>query len=158
MKGERAMSQRTMRADWETPAGIFDPLNAEFGFTMDAAANSENSKCGERFLGPQSAYAEDGISADWSREVVWLNPPYGHRNLWGWMKKAYLESRHATVVCLVPSHTGQVWWHDWVIDKASEIRWIKGKIKFVGAQSCAPFPSCIVIYRPSAGHPLGEKP
>jgi site-specific DNA-methyltransferase (adenine-specific) len=143
-KGLRAMSTRTMREDWETPASVFDPLNAEFGFTLDGAATKGNTKCA-KFQSP-----EPQTWADWRGEVVWLNPPYGYLNLAHWMAKAYRESQAngATVVCLVPAHTGQPWWHDCVVGKASEIRWIRGKIKFVGAESCAPFPSCIVIYRP----------
>ena len=143
MKGVRAMSQRTMREDWATPWPMFEKFNAEFHFTADGAATKWNTKCARFWL--------DSLPVDWSEDVVWLNPPYGYLNLAKWMGKAYRESLNgATVVCLVPAHTGQPWWHDWVINKASEIRWIKGKVKFVGAASCAPFPSCIVIYRPSA--------
>src|SRR5690606_5595624 len=32
------------REDWETPASVFDPLNEEFGFTLDAAASDHNAK------------------------------------------------------------------------------------------------------------------
>lgn len=145
--GQRAMAKRTMREDWATPPSVFEPLHAEFRFTMDAAATAQNRKV-PNHLGPDSIYATDALTVSWSREVVWLNPPYGYLNLAKWMEKAWRESFDSTVVCLVPAHTGQPWWHDWVVGKASEIRWIKGKIKFVGAQSCAPFPSCIVIYRP----------
>src|SRR5690606_15634547 len=31
--------------DRETPADVFDPLNAEFGFTLDAASAHHNRKC-----------------------------------------------------------------------------------------------------------------
>ena len=32
-------------ADWETPQELFDRLNAEFHFTLDAAADERNHKC-----------------------------------------------------------------------------------------------------------------
>lgn len=139
-----------MREDWATPASIFDPLQKEFGLTLDAAATRENRKC-EVYFG-DGGVELDAFTVNWTQERVWLNPPYGYKNLAHWMAKAFHESQAngATVVCLVPAHTGQPWWHDCVIGKASEIRWIRGKIKFVGAASCAPFPSCIVIYRPPA--------
>ena len=35
----------TGRQDWETPNELFDPLNAEFGFTLDVCATVENAKC-----------------------------------------------------------------------------------------------------------------
>jgi len=33
------------RGDWETPQNIFDALNEEFHFTLDAAADINNAKC-----------------------------------------------------------------------------------------------------------------
>jgi phage N-6-adenine-methyltransferase len=143
--GERAMAKRTMHEEWETPASIFDPLHAEFKFTLDAAALPHNAKCAA-YITP----AQNALTLSWGErgDSIWLNPPYGYRNLDLWMGKAYRQSLVGrTVVCLVPAHTGQPWWHQWVVGKASEIRWIRGKVKFVGAASCAPFPSCIVIYR-----------
>ena len=147
MKGERAMSARAMREDWATPAHVFDPLHAEFRFTIDAAASHDNAKL-PRYWTVDDA---DALEQPWPEgERVWLNPPYGARNLRVWMQKAYeaARDRGCTVVCLVPAYTGQPWWHECVIDKASDIRWIRGRIKFVGAAGSAPFPSCVVIYRP----------
>lgn len=54
----------------------------------------------------------------------------------------------ATVVCLVPSRTGPGWWHNHVMDGASVVRFVKGRSKFGGATSSAPFDSAVVIYRP----------
>lgn len=150
MSPQRTHSPRAMADDWGTPQSVFDPLHAEFGFTLDAAALPHNAKCAT-YLTPD----HDALSWPWAG-VVWLNPPYGYRNLARWMRKAYEESRGergATVVCLVPAHTGQPWWHEWVVGKASEIRWIKGKVRFLKPDGspgdCAPFPSCLVIYRPT---------
>lgn len=33
------------RDDWETPQELFDELDAEFRFTLDAAASENNHKC-----------------------------------------------------------------------------------------------------------------
>lgn len=142
--GQRAMSKRVMHEEWETPWPLFSECNQEFRFTVDAAASPGNAK-----VEPYWTVETNGLAQDWRGHRVWLNPPYGHRNLRDWMGKAWSESRHgALVVCLVPSHTGQKWWQESVAGKASEIRWLPGKVKFVGADSCAPFYSCIVIYRP----------
>jgi phage N-6-adenine-methyltransferase len=139
-----AMSPREMREDWETPPEIFAPLHREFQFTLDAAADVANAKVSEFY-----SVEQDSLKMRWAPHRVWLNPPYGHRSLREWMAKAYAESLHgALVVCLVPAYTGQVWWHESVVDKAGEIRWIKGKIRFVGARHHAPFASCVVIYHP----------
>ena len=140
-KGQPAMSVRAMREDWCTPDSIFAPLHAEFQFTLDGAATAENAKL--------PRFSRDAFSEYWGNECVWLNPPYGHLNLMRWMKRAYLGSRFgATVVCLVPSHTGQKWWQEYAT-KANEVRWIPGKITFVGAANCAPFYSAVLVFRPS---------
>ena len=46
--------------DWETPKELFDKLNKEFCFTVDAAALPTNAKC-PRFWSP----AEDGLQQNW---------------------------------------------------------------------------------------------
>jgi site-specific DNA-methyltransferase (adenine-specific) len=75
-----------------------------------------------------------------------MNPPYG-REIGKWMKKAVEEwKRGNTVVCLVPARTDTAWWHDYAIK--GEIRFIRGRLKFGGGKSSAPFPSAIVIFRP----------
>lgn len=127
------------RPDWETPPELFAKIDAEFHFGIDAAANSQNTKC-EWFL-------EDGLNLDWGRNVIWLNPPYD-ASLPRWVAKARAESdAGATVVCLLPARTDTRWWHEHVEGRA-EVRFIKGRIRFVGAPFNAPFPSCFVIYRP----------
>ena len=142
-EGVRAMSARTMREDLGTPDKVFNPLHAEFRFTVDGAAHAQNAKL--------PRYWDDSLDLDWSGERVWLNPPYGHKNLRRWIGKAWRESqRGALVVCLVPSNTGQVWWTEYAI-KASEIRWIRGKLRFEGAKSCAPFASVVLIFLPAVG-------
>ena len=88
----------------------------------------------------------DGLKQDWSRNKTnWMNPPYG-REIKHWMKKA--SESGANVVCLVPARTDTEWWHNYVIGKAAEIRFIKGRVKFTGGNGKdAPFPSAIVIYK-----------
>ncbi len=74
-----------------------------------------------------------------------MNPPYG-RAIGTWIRKALEESiRGATVVCLAPARTDTLWWHGDVM-KAREIRLLKGRLTFVGAQAPAPFPSAVVIF------------
>jgi hypothetical protein len=53
----------------------------------------------------------------------------------------------ALVVMLLPARTDTRWWHDYVIPYASEIRFIRGRLKFGGAKNSAPFPSALVIFR-----------
>ena len=46
--------------EWSTPQDVFDKLNEEFHFTLDAAATPENAKC-ERYY----TKAEDGLKMPW---------------------------------------------------------------------------------------------
>ncbi|MBW2662908.1 MAG: adenine methyltransferase [Deltaproteobacteria bacterium] len=128
--------------EWSTPQGVFDNLDDEFGFTLDPCATHENAKCKKYFT-----QTEDGLKQDWGTEKVFMNPPYG-RVIGGWMKKAYESSLNgATVVCLIPAKTDTRWFHEYAIK--GEIRVIKGRLKFGDAKNSAPFPSAIVIFRPS---------
>jgi site-specific DNA-methyltransferase (adenine-specific) len=49
------------------------------------------------------------------------------------------------IVALIPVSTSSNWWHEYVWKK-SEIEFIRGRVKFVGAKYTAPFSSCLVIY------------
>jgi len=132
--------------EWPTPQGLFDELNEEFGFALDPCATDENAKCEMYFT-----KEDDGLKQDWEKETVFMNPPYG-REIGEWMKKAYESSfKGATVVCLVPARTDTRWWHDYAMN-ASEIKFIKGRLKFGDAKNSAPFPSAVVVFRPSGDH------
>ena len=62
------------------------------------------------------------------------------------MEKAKLEADLGkTIVLLVPSRTDTRWFHDYAL-KATEIRFIKGRLTFGDATNSAPFPSCLVIF------------
>ncbi len=66
-----------------------------------------------------------------------------------WVKKAYESAQAgATVVCLLPVRSDTHWWHDYVLPYA-EGRYMRGRMKFNGIGNSAPFPSAIVIFRPS---------
>lgn len=129
---------------WSTPQSFYDKLNAEFRFTLDAAANAENAKC-SNYLGPGSQLAEDALTAPWLG-TVWLNPPYG-RGIGQWVQKAADEAAGgATVVALVPARTDTKWWHEHAL-RAHQIRFVKGRIHF-GDAGAAPFPSAVLVFFP----------
>lgn len=77
-----------------------------------------------------------------------MNPPYG-REIAEWMNKARESAQNgATIVCLVPARPDTDWW--WENALAGEIRFIRGRIRFIGTTSAAPFPSAIVVLKPKA--------
>jgi site-specific DNA-methyltransferase (adenine-specific) len=127
------------RTDWETPSALFRLLDVEFAFTLDVCATRLNRKC-RRYFTP----AINGLRQPWPGSC-WMNPPYG-RAIGVWVKKALEESQTgAIVVCLLPARIDTAWWHDGVM-KASEIRLLRGRLRFVGAASPAPFPSAVAIF------------
>lgn len=127
---------------WETPPTLFRGLDEEFRFTLDAAASTENAKC-LRFF----SETDNALNQPWAPHKVWLNPPYG-RTVGAWVRKARDEAdAGAVVVMLLPVRTDTRWFHDHVLGRA-EVRFLRGRVKFVGAQAGAPFPSMIVIFRP----------
>ena len=128
--------------DWETPQDLFDELDDEFHFTLDAASSDLNAKCEKHYT-----VEDDGLSQSWAGNNMFLNPPYG-RNMKDWMRKAYEESQaeNTTVVVLVPARTDTAWFHDYVYGKA-ELRFLRGRLKFGGCENSAPFPSLVVVYR-----------
>jgi site-specific DNA-methyltransferase (adenine-specific) len=124
---------------WATPQDFFDALDAEFHFTLDACAVKENAKCTAYYTPEQN-----GLDQPWTGQV-WCNPPYG-RNVGQWVKKAHdTASGGGCVVMLLPARTDTRWFHDYIYGK-TEVRFIKGRLKFGGCQNAAPFPSMVVIF------------
>lgn len=123
--------------EWGTPPELFAELDKEFHFELDVCALPSNAKC-EIYFTPD----DNGLKQEWNG-ICWMNPPYG-REIGKWMAKAKLSADEgATVVCLVPARTDTEWW--WENCIGGEIRFIKGRLTFEGANSGAPFPSAVVV-------------
>lgn len=130
MNTELMFSSKT--DEWETPRDLFDRLDDEFHFTLDVCATEQNAKCARYFTKEQ-----DGLSREW-RGVVWCNPPYG-RTVGSWVRKAHeAATRGATVVMLLPARTDTRWFHEFLYEKPGvEVRFLKGRLKFGGADQTA---------------------
>lgn len=131
---------------WETPKDFFNELNKEFNFDLDVASTHENAKTDRHFT-----EEDDGLNQDWIGNVF-CNPPYG-REISAWVEKAYKESQkehNKVVVLLIPARTDTRYWHDYIFGKASDIRFLKGRLKFElngESKQSAPFPSAVIVYR-----------
>lgn len=146
---ERRMNSALLsskKMDYCTPQGFFDTLNAEFHFTLDAAATEKSAKC-KNFYTPET----DGLTAPWNigGGSAFCNPPYG-RALGAWVRKAYEEAQAGTtVVLLIPARTDTAYFHDYIYGKA-EIRFLRGRLHFEDEDGNrfppAPFPLMVVIY------------
>ena len=80
-------------------------------------------------------------------EVVFCNPPYG-REIYKWVEKCYWEGHkeNTVVVMLIPARTDTKYFHDFILNR-SEVRFVKGRLKFGDAKDGAPFPSMSVVFR-----------
>jgi len=130
--------------EWETPQDFYDKLNKKYKFTLDPCATHENHKCEKYYT-----IEDDGLLKSWKGETVFVNPPYG--DIGKWVEKAHYEAtiNESTVVMLIPSRTDTKYWHDYIMDSASAIYFIKGRLKFnndQGITNAAPFPSVVVVF------------
>ena len=133
--------QTSDTCEWYTPLNFFNKLDEEFRFNLDVCATKENACC-PRFYTKE----DNGLEQEWSG-VIWCNPPYG-LGITPWIKKAYeYGEKGGLAVLLVPSKTDTIWWHEYCM-KASEIRFVKGRLTFGGAKWPAPFPSSVCIFKP----------
>jgi site-specific DNA-methyltransferase (adenine-specific) len=117
--------------EWATPAAVYDQLHAEFHFDLDPC--------------PLGRGGGDGLSPlfAWTGRHVYCNPPYG-RQIRKWLERA-MEAEVAAF--LLPARVDTRWFHELCLPYASEIRFIKGRLKFGGARHNASFPSMVVIFK-----------
>lgn len=123
---------KSITTEWPTPRALYEQLDAEFHFDFDPCP-----------LGGE----QDGTASlfcSWRGRRVFCNPPYGPG------LRAFLERAHEAelAVFLIPARTDTRWFHEICLPQASEIRFVKGRLKFGDATNSAPFPSMIVIFRP----------
>ena len=120
----------SQRLDWRTPKAFYEELNKEFKFDFDPCPVNPS---------------DNGLTCEWG-QVNFCNPPYGNQ-IPKWIKKGYEEHKKGkTVVFLIPSRTDTQWFHRYCM-KATEIRFIEGRLKFDDQKNSAPFPSAIVIFK-----------
>lgn len=131
---------------WSTPRDLFDRLDTEFGFALDAAASPANAKCAR-----YHSRTDDGLRQPWV-SPTFCNPPYTGRGVLGaWIAKAAREcdERGVLSVLLLPARTGRPWWREHI--QGREVRFLPGRLTFEGAPASAPFDSVIVVFRPAGG-------
>jgi site-specific DNA-methyltransferase (adenine-specific) len=112
---------------WSTPADLYAALDDEFCFDFDPCPLD---------------WTEDGLLADWTGRRVFCNPPYGPA-IGKWLERG-TEAQLA--VFLLPPRTDTVWFHEIVLPRSREIRFLRGRLKFGDSKKDAPFPSMIVVF------------
>ena len=135
--------------EWETPSDLYNKTNEEFNFDLDVCASFNNFKC-ENFYRIEN----NALCLPWKGNV-WCNPPYSKiKEFLIKCHKEILNGNCKTAVFLTFANTDTKWFHDYVYGK-SEIRFIKGRLKFKGYNSkgvlvnnSAMRPSILAIFKP----------
>ena len=74
----------------------------------------------------------NGLQRDWG-ERNFVNPPYQKKLKEAFVKKAIAESKKGKLcVCLLPVSTSSALFHDYIKPNAKEIRFIRGRVRFIG--------------------------
>lgn len=152
--GKQVFPRGSSKPDHRTPHDLFKYMDEEVGgFDLDAAASVENHLCEKYFT-----EEDDGLEQYWGRGKAWCNPPYSN---WGkWAAKAFHEVTDGFLDeawLLIPARTDTKAFHDYVWGRATEVRFIKGRLKFTGPHelkknASATFPSVLVKYTRSSGY------
>ncbi len=126
---------------WETPQDFFNKLNDIFNFNLDACAEDETAKVDNYFT-----IEDDALIRDW-KGVVWCNPPYGREQI-KFINKGLSEHRKhgSTIVFLIPARPDTKVWQDIIFKNASQVCFIKGRLKFGNSKDSAPFPCALVVF------------
>lgn len=107
-------------------------------FTIDIAASKSNTLC-------ENYYSQkDNTLKKWWRGTAWCNPPYSLTE--EFVIRAYTNARkgYGSTALLLAARTDQLWW-DYAL-KTNVLAFIRGRIKFVGADAGAPFPSVVLYF------------
>lgn len=104
--------------NYATPPEFYNELNKEFNFNFDPCPYNEGE------------IVNDGLKNEWGG-CSFVNPPYSQKLKEEFIKKGIEEAKKGkTCVFLIPVSTSTVLFHKYIKPNASEIRFIKGRIKF----------------------------
>ena len=122
--------------DWLTPPSLLAQIGKVWGELYDPC--------------PYPRPLWNGLSVSWKRSAF-VNPPYG-REVYVWMGKALYEIGEGNcerAIFLLHARTDTRWFHEYVLGAASELRFVRGRIRFLrpdGSGANSPIPSIIVVF------------
>jgi len=111
--------------NWETPKWLYDDLNAEFNFDFDPCPINYGEITPDK----------DGLLIAWGKRNF-VNPPYSRKLKDAFVKRAVEVANDGNLcVCLLPVSTSTVLFHDIIQPNAKEIRFLRGRVKFIGVNT-----------------------
>lgn len=115
---------------WATPEDLKQALYQEFDLNFDPC--------------PLDGMV-DGLASlfcPWFGKRVFCNPPYGP-GITAWLERGFDAD---IAVYLLPARTDTRWFHTICLPHATDIRFLRGRLKFGGSFNSAPFPSMVVVF------------
>jgi hypothetical protein len=104
--------------NYATPPYLYELLNQRFNFDYDPCPYNEGE------------IINDGLKTEWGNSNF-VNPPYSQKLKEKFIIKAIEEmNKGKTSVFLIPVSTSTKLFHEYIKPNASEIEFIKGRIKF----------------------------
>lgn len=115
--------------NWATPKEFYDQINKEFSFDFDPCPLNTGEITPDK----------DGLLIEWG-ERNYVNPPYSRKLKEAFVLKAIEESKKKKLcVMLLPVSTSTALFHNHIMPNASDIRFIRGRIKFLGVNTKGEF-------------------
>lgn len=138
-QGALAPLMTSNSADWHTPAAIMDATVKLLG-VIDVDPCAEPARAVPARV--HFTEKEDGLSREWHGRV-YMNPPYGDAII-AWVQKLceqYTIGNVVEAVALVPARTDTAWWDEVSL---APVCFLRGRLKFSGGATGAPFPSAVI--------------
>ena len=106
---------------WETPSYLYEELNKEFSFDFDPCP-----------IQTEITLDSDGLLIDWGMRNF-VNPPYTRKIKEQFVLRAIDFAKKGRIcVMLLPVSTSTKLFHDHIQPNAKEIRFIRGRVPFIG--------------------------
>ena len=131
---------------WTTPADLLELLYplVEGRFDLDPCSPVRGRTAPVKARNHYTV-DHDGLVLPWSG-TVYMNPPFRAAAAWVAKAKAEADSgRVSALIGLLPARVDTAWWHDHVAEVA-DIWFLRGRLRFGGAENSAPFPCAIVAW------------
>ena len=131
------------RDSWNTPKVVLDFVSMLGPIGLDPCSNADSIvRAGAAFIG-------GGLTTPWHVEpgdgLIYVNPPYG-RGIGKWIDLCDQYGDAYEIIALLPARTDAKWFIK--VWSADDLCFWRGRLRFLGAPSSAPFPSVVAYWGP----------